>query len=145
MLAKRSRTDKKQIFCQLVVVIVAAQLLLNSCSYRGRAHHDYVFSITGIVTSADGIPLRNVTVFVLLDKPVYRLLTPVVQITTKTDERGWFVLQSISHHVEIDFIVVVRADGYEEVVFQGGGLQPPPFELVMRKACERGADSLKPR
>jgi hypothetical protein len=97
--------------------------------------HDYVFSVTGLVTAEDGTPLRDAEVELEVHGPVSEGTTPVKIVKRVTDNGGGFAFMYTSHKRGVRYSVTVQKEGFEPQTVSGSA--PPAgnhtFHLVSVK------------
>jgi len=97
---------------------------------EARASHDYMFSITGVVTAEDGTPLQDAEVNLELDSPVYEGVTPVKAVKRATNGSGGFVFMYTSHKRGVKYTITVRKQGFEPQAISGSA--PPAGHHTIR-------------
>jgi hypothetical protein len=90
---------------------------------EARPSHDYVFSITGVVTAEDGTPLRDAEVNLEVNGPVYEGVTPVKTVKRATNNTGGFVFMYTSHKRGVRYTITVRKEGFNPQTVSGSA--PP--------------------
>jgi hypothetical protein len=104
----------------LLLLVVCIISTLNS---EARPVHDYMFSVTGVVTAEDATPLQDAHVTLEVDGPVYDGVTPVKIVKHVTNETGGFVFMYISHKRSMKYTLTVGKEGFESQTVSG---QAPP-------------------
>src|SRR5260370_9893777 len=96
----------------LTLLAVSCPLLVVACAARVRVH-DYMFDVTGVVTSEDGTPIKDAEVTLEVNGPVYEAVTLVSTVKRSTDGTGGFVFTYISHKRGVEYSLTFRKEGFE--------------------------------
>jgi hypothetical protein len=110
-------------------IVLALGLTLTIIGSKAQAK-DYVFSITGIVTTESGAPLEGADVKLETDSPVYKGITAVQTVTVSSNNTGGFVFMYTSHSRGVKFSITVRKDGFEPKTVTG--VSPPAAHEQIR-------------
>jgi hypothetical protein len=124
-------TNRKATACPYLRALL---LLLLICSITSCAtwHVDYAFEVSGKV-STGGKPLPGVEVNLIIDKPVYKAITPVSTARAMTDEKGEFVFSYLTDSPSVNYSITFRKQGFEEVSLRGKSENREPFTIEMKR------------
>ncbi len=95
-----------------------------------RRSHDYIFSVTGVVTAEDGSPVSDAEITLEANGFVYEAVTPVKTVERRTDSTGSFVFTYISHERGVTYSVTVSKNGFESQTVLGSA--PPAGHHTIR-------------
>lgn len=95
-----------------------------------RPVHDYIFSITGVVTAEDRTPLQDAEVNLDVNGPVYEGVTLIKTVKRTTDDTGGFVFTYTSHQRGVKYTITVRKEGFEAQTVSGSA--PPDGHHTIR-------------
>jgi hypothetical protein len=116
--------------CYFSIIGKLVPLLLGSSGFLALAcgawplpTHDYIFSVTGVVTSEDGAPLEGAEVTIEMDGPVYKAVELVKIAKLSTNNTGGFVFMYTSHERGVKYSITVRKEGFEQQTASGSA--PP--------------------
>jgi carboxypeptidase family protein len=84
-----------------------------ACEARPVPAGDYVFSVTGVVTTEGGAPIQGAEVTLEVNGPVYEGVTLVKAAKRLTNSTGGFVFTYLSHKRSMKYTVTVRKDSFE--------------------------------
>ena len=96
--------------------------------------HDYVFSISGIVTTEDKTPIKNAEMTLKVDGPVYKATELITVVTSTTDDRGDFAFTYISHKRGVKYTITVRKEGFEPQTVSGSSPPASSHAIRLKKA-----------
>src|SRR5882762_3882592 len=88
----------------LTLLVLACAGLVAGCAAR-RVSHDYIFDVTGVVTSEDGEPVQDADVTLDVNGPVYEGVTPVKSVKRLTNSTGGFVFGYISGESGVKYML----------------------------------------
>jgi len=112
----------------LTLLFLGSTVLVLVC--EARSNHDYMFSITGVVTTEDGAPLQDAELTLEVDWPVYEGTTAVKTVKRVTNSTGGFVVMYTSHKRGVKYKITVRKDGFEPQTVSGSA--PPAGHHTIR-------------
>jgi hypothetical protein len=112
----------------LTLFLLAAMLLI--LSPEARSTRDYMFSITGVVTTEDGTPLRDVELTLEVDGPVYEGTNSVKTVRRLTNSTGGFVFMYTSHKRGVRYKITAQKSGFEPQTISGSA--PPAGHHTIR-------------
>lgn len=113
----------------LVVCFLILGLTVGARPMSARVH-DYVFSISGVVTAEDKTPIKNAEITLKVDGPVYKATELITVVTSTTDDRGDFAFTYISHKRGVKYTITVRKEGFELQTVSGSS--PPASSHAIR-------------
>jgi hypothetical protein len=113
----------------LTLLALGCAGLVAGCAAR-RVSHDYIFDVTGVVTSEDGEPVQDADVTLDVNGPVYEGVTPVKSVKRLTNSTGGFVFGYISGESGVKYMLTVRKEGFEHETVSGSA--PPPGHHTIR-------------
>jgi hypothetical protein len=93
------------------------------CQARPAPVHDYIFAITGVVTTEDGAPIKDVEINLEVNGPVYKGVELIKTVKCMTDDTGGFVFTYTSHKRAVKYSITVRKEGFESQNVSGSS--PP--------------------
>src|SRR5258708_9109307 len=117
----------------LTLIAVSCPLLVVACAARVRVH-DYMFGVTGVVTTEDGVPLQDAEVTLEVNGPVYEAVTLVRTVKRSTDGTGGFVFTYISHKRGVEYSLTVRKEGFEPQTVSGSAPPAGHHTIRMKRA-----------
>ena len=109
---------------------VVLRLAISVLGCAVRRNHDYIFDVTGMVTTEDGVPLGDAEITLDVNGPVYEAITPVKIVKRATDSTGGFVFAYISHERGVKYRITASKDGFESQTVSGSA--PPANHLAIR-------------
>jgi hypothetical protein len=123
----------------LTLVVLSSVAMVLVCEARPTPVHDYIFSITGMVTTEDGAPLEDAEITLEVNGPVYKGVESIRTVKLTTDNTGGFVFMYISHKRGVKYNVTVHKKGFERVTVSGSS--PPAANHVIRLKRTSGEGS----
>jgi len=105
------------------------------CDAQPGPTHDYIFSVTGVVTAEDGTPLPETEVTIEVNGPVYEGVTLVRTATQTTNPTGGFVFMYTSHKRGVKYKLSVHKEGFEPQTIPGSA--PPTGNHTIRLKMTR--------
>jgi hypothetical protein len=120
----------------LTLVFLGSIILASGCAVRRS--HDYIFSVTGIVTAQDGSPLGDAEITLEVSGPVYEAVTPVKTVKHLTDSTGGFVFMYISHERGVKYTITVSKDGFEPQTISGSAPPAGNHAIRLKRAGSKG-------
>jgi hypothetical protein len=112
----------------LTLLFLGSVVLASGCA--ARRSHDYIFSVTGVVTAEDGSPLGDAEITFEVNGKVYEAITPVKTVNRLTDNTGGFVFTYISHERAVRYTVTATKEGFEPQTVSGSA--PPAGHHTIR-------------
>jgi hypothetical protein len=119
------------------LVFLLSTFLLG-CAAR-RIAHDYVFGVTGIVTTEDGGPLQGADVTLEVNGSVYEGIDLVKSRHVETNDTAGFVFAYITGERGVKYTITVRKAGFEPETVSG--VAPPQGNHTIR--LKKGAEGAK--
>jgi hypothetical protein len=119
---------------KLLTVLVLASVVLVVCDARHAPVHDYIFDITGVVTTEDGTPLQDAEITLEVNGPVYEAVILVGTVKRSTDSAGGFVFTYISHKRGVKYKLTVRKEGFEPQTVSGSAPPAGHHTIRLKKA-----------
>src|SRR5882724_6740238 len=86
---------------------------------RATPVHDYIFTITGVVTAEDGTPTKDAEITLEVNGPVYKGVELIKTVKSTTDDTGGFVFTYISHKRCVKYSITVSKEGFESQTVSG--------------------------
>lgn len=117
----------------LLVLVVACAVSTLICEARS---HDYIFSVTGMVTAEDGTPLQDVEVTLETNGPVYKGVA-LVRTEQQHTSTGGFVFMYLSHERGVKYTVTARKQGFEPQTVSGSAPPAGHHTIRLKKATEK--------
>ena len=114
----------------VTLFLVGCTIFALMCEPRPKPAHDYIFSVTGVVTSEDGSPLQGAEVTLEVNGPVYQAVELVKTAKLSTNNTGGFVFMYTSHKRGVKYSVTVSKDGFEPQTVSGSA--PPSGNHTIR-------------
>lgn len=102
--------------------------------------HDYVFTITGVVTAEDGTPTIDAEISLEVNGPVYKGVELIKTVKSMTDDTGGFVFTYMSHKRGVKYSVTVRKEGFESQTVSGSS-PPASHHTIHLKRASSGTPS----
>jgi Carboxypeptidase regulatory-like domain len=97
-----------------VKLLVLYVLMFGLASAAGATHvPDYIFSISGVVTTEDKTPIKNAEITLKVDGPVYKGTELITIVKSVTDDTGGFAFMYMSHKRGEKYTITVRKEGFE--------------------------------
>ena len=115
---------------KLLTLLVLGSAVLVVCEVRPMPVHDYIFAVTGVVTTENGTPLQDAEIILEVNGPVYKGVEPVKTVKSMTDNTGGFVFTYISHKRGVKYSITVRKEGFESQTVSG--IAPPAGHHTIR-------------
>ena len=112
------------------LLFLSLAVLVSGCA---RRNHDYIFGITGLVSTEDGSPLKDAQITLEVNGPVYEAVTLVKVVKRYTDDTGGFVFTYISHERCVKYLLTVSKDGFEPQTASGNAPPAGHHTIVLRK------------
>ena len=112
----------------LVLLLLAS--VTSVSQVKAQPVHNYMFNITGVVTSDDGKPVQDADVILEVDNPVYEGVGTVKTASRMTNETGGFVFAYISHKLGVKYTITVSKAGFNPQTLSGSA--PPGSHHVIR-------------
>ena len=123
------------ILCRSFVRVALSIICLFGCAAR-RIASDYVFGVTGIVTTQDGNPLQGADVTLDVNGPVYQAIDLVKTRHVLTNDTGGFVFGYISHERGVKYTITVRKEGFEPETVSGAAPPDGSHAIRLKKSTE---------
>jgi len=120
----------------LALVVLSSTICLLGCAAR-RIANDYVFGVTGIVTTRDETPLQDADVTLDVNGPVYEGINLVRTRHLLTNNTGGFVFGYISHQRGVKYTISVRKEGFEPEAVSGAAPPDGSHTIRLKKVTER--------
>lgn len=117
------------------LLALSSTIYLFGCAAR-RIAHDYVFGVTGIVTTQDEMPLQGADVTLEVNGPVYEGIDLVRTKHLLTNNTGGFVFGYISHQPGVSYKVTVRKEGFEPETVSGSTPPNGSHTIRLKKSTE---------
>ena len=114
----------------VTLLLVGSAIFALAFGARPLPTHDYIFSVTGVVTSEDGAPLEGAEVTLEVNGPVYQAVELVKTAKLSTNNTGGFVFTYTSHKRGVKYSVTVSKDGFEPQTVSGSA--PPSGNHTIR-------------
>jgi phosphohistidine swiveling domain-containing protein len=114
----------------LKLLVLASLIFVLVYEARPTSVHDYIFSITGVVTAEDGTPVQGAEITLEVNGPVYKGVEPIKTVKLMTDNTGGFVFMYISHKRGVKYTITVYKQGFAPVTVSGNS--PPTANHVVR-------------
>lgn len=111
------------------VLVFLAATIFSGCASR-RIAKDYVFGVTGIVTTEDGTPVQGADVTLQVNGLVYEGVDPVKIRHIETNDTGGFVFGYIANEPGGKYTITVRKQGFESEIVSGAA--PPTGNHVIK-------------
>ena len=128
---------------KLITLVLTSAIFAQGCAVR--RYHDYVFSVTGLVTGDDGAPVQNAEIALEVSGPVFEAITPVKTARQFTGESGGFVFAYISHEWGVKYTVTVRKEGFEPQAFSGSAPPNRQYEIRLERAGSDATSNKTPK
>jgi|HubBroStandDraft_6_1064221.scaffolds.fasta_scaffold340342_2 hypothetical protein len=125
-----SRSRVMSIGGLLAWLLVAFTIASSVCESSPSPTHDYIFSVTGVVNTEDGMPLQDAEITLEAKEPVYKGVELIKTAKYMTDKTGGFVFMYISHRRGVNYTLTVRKEGFEPLTVSGSA--PPAGNHVIR-------------
>ena len=97
---------------------------------EARSSRDYMFSITGVVTTEDGVPLENAEITLEVGGSVYEGPRVVKTVKRLTNSTGGFVFMYTSHRRGVQYSITTNKAGFEPQTISGSA--PPAGHHTIR-------------
>jgi hypothetical protein len=110
--------------------MVGIAVLVFICQATGERTTDYVFSVTGVVTTEGDSPVQDAKVTLEVDTAVYGGVTMIKTVQHTTDASGGFVFAYISHKRGVKYTITVDKEGFEPQTLSGSA--PPASHHTIR-------------
>lgn len=101
--------------------------------------HDYIFTITGVVTSEDSTPVKGAEITLEVNGPVYKGVELIKTVKSVTDDAGAFGFTYTSHKRGVKYSIGVRKEGSESETVSG--VSPPAAHHAIRLKRSGGSAS----
>ena len=114
-------------------LVLIASMALSSCAIFRIAKdpkRDFNFTVSGAVTTQDGLAVKGADVTLEVDGPVYEAINLIKTRHVLTDEGGRFAFAYISHAQGVKYRITVRKESFETQVLTGEA--PPAGHHVIR-------------
>jgi hypothetical protein len=121
------------LFGKLLTLLILGAAVLATVGVA-RASHDYMFDVTGVVTTEDGAPLKDAEVTLEVNGPVFEAVMVVRTVKRSTDGTGRFVFAYISHKRSVKYTLTVRSEGFEPQTVSGSAPPTGHHTLRMKRA-----------
>jgi len=108
--------------------------VLSGCA-AGRTK-DYIFTVTGIVTARDNVPLEAADVTLEVSGPVYEGIDLVRTRHVLTDNSGGFVFAYISHKHGVTYSITARREGFEPQTVSGSAPPEGDHKIRLKSVAE---------
>jgi len=116
-------------------LVFLASTIPSGCAAR-RIANDYIFSVTGIVTTGDGAPIKDVEVTLEVNGPVYEAVELVKTVKRLTDSTGGFVFMYITGELGVKYTITVRKEGFDTETVSGTSPPNGNHTIRLKKATE---------
>jgi hypothetical protein len=124
------------------MLLLLVMSLISPLHSEAQPIHDYMFSVTGIVTAEDGTPIQDAQINLEVDAPVYEGVALVKTVKRVTNDTGGFVFVYTTHKRGVKYTLTVHKEGFESQSVSGKA--PPPVHHTIRLK-RAGADDVTPR
>jgi Carboxypeptidase regulatory-like domain len=125
-------------------ILVTWTTLLLGCTVRRT--NDYVFTVTGIVTARDDVPLEAADVTLDVSGPVYEGIDLVKTRHVLTNNGGAFVFAYITHKRGVTYTITARKNGFEPQTVSGSAPPEGDHKIRLKRVAEsdKGASARDP-
>ena len=106
---------------------------------------DYMFNVTGFVTTEDGTPLPGAEVTIEVYGSVYAAITPVRTEHVQTNQDGIFMFMYISHQRGVKYTLTVRKQGYDPQTATGNAPPDGQHNICLKRATRSENGGLEVR
>jgi hypothetical protein len=130
-----------RIILTLLVLLCCAVFGLV-CEARPSPVHDYIFTLTGVVTAEDATPIKNAEITLEVNGPVYKGVELIKNVKSITDDTGGFVFTYMSYKRGVKYSITVRKEGFEPQTVSGSS--PPASHHTIHLKKARGGDASSP-
>jgi hypothetical protein len=122
---------------RLLLLALAAAVSALVCQARSR---DYIFGVTGVVTSEDGTPLQDAEVTLDVSGPIYEGVALVKTERRLTNGTGGFVFMYTSHTRGVKYNITACKDGFEPQTVSGSSPPAGHHTIRLKRASGSGTD-----
>ena len=102
---------------------------MTSCATVQR---DCYFHVSGKV-STDDKPLAGVLVKLIIDKPVFKAITPVQNASRITDDNGQFDFSYLDDCSPVRYLITFSREGFKEMVLKGTNENLTPYSVELER------------
>jgi hypothetical protein len=108
--------------------------ILSGCA--ARRTNDYVFTVTGIVTAHDNVPLEAADITLEVSGPVYEGIDLVQTRHVLTNNTGGFVFAYISHKRGVMYAITARKKGFKTQTVSGSASPEGDLKIRLKRLAE---------
>lgn len=109
-----------------------------ACQARPAPVHDYMFAVTGVVTTEDGAPIKDVEINLEVNGPVYKGVELIRTVKCMTDDTGGFVFTYTSHKRGVKYSITVRKEDFESQTVSGSSPPASHHTIHLKRAAGSG-------
>jgi hypothetical protein len=120
---------------KLLALLVFGTAVSVVCEARPKPVHDYIFSITGVVTTEGGTPLQDAEITLEVNGPVYEAVKLVRTVKRPTSSTGGFVFTYLSHKRGVKYTIAVRKEGFEPQTVSGSAPPAGHHTIHLKRAA----------
>jgi hypothetical protein len=117
------------------LLALSSTICLLGCAAR-RIANDYIFGVTGIVTTEDEAPLQGADVTLDVNGPVYEGIDLVRTKHLLTNSTGGFVFEYISHRRGVNYTITVSKEGFEPGTVSGAAPPDGSHAIRLKKSAK---------
>lgn len=128
-------------FLTLLILVVGFGIFSLMCEARPTPVHDYIFTITGVVTAEDGTPTKDAEITLEVNGPVYKGVELIKTVKSMTDDTGGFVFTYMSHKRGVKYSITVRKEGFESQTVSGSSPPASHHTIHLKRAGGSGTSS----
>jgi hypothetical protein len=124
-----------------LIALILIGLLIFDLTNEAQAKrvHDYIFSITGVVTTEAAVPIQDAEITLDVNGPVYNGMELVKTVKCMTNNAGGFLFTYMSHKRGVKYSITVRKEGFEPQTLSGASPPASQHTIHLKRASNSGS------